>query len=120
MISMRMIKLGILATFLCVLAGCQTQTLYYWGDYEKQTYDYFKDEPISELIDKLEALKEEASSQEKPLPPTFYAHLGLLYEKSGNTNKFKELLLEEKRKFPESAVFFEMFLKERNTNAKNN
>ena len=115
-----MIKLGILATLFTILAGCQTQTLYYWGNYEKQTYDYFKNEPVSELIDKLEALKEEASTKEKPLPPTFYAHLGLLYEKSGNTNKFKELLIEEKRKFPKSAVFFEMFLKERNVNAKNN
>ena len=72
-----------------------------------------------QVIDKLEALKEEASTQEKPLPPTFM-YLGLLYEKTGNTNKFKELLIKEKQKFPESAVFFEMFLKERNVNAKSN
>ena len=115
-----MLKLGILVCFLTILAGCQTQTLYYWGKYDIQTYDYFNNEPVSELIDKLEALKEEASTQEKPLPPTFYAHLGLLYEKTGNTNKFKELLIKEKQKFPESAVFFEMFLKERNVNAKSN
>ena len=115
-----MFRLSFFALLFAILAGCQSQTLYYWGNYEEQTYDYFKDKPISELVEKLEELKEEASAQEKPLPPTFYAHLGLLYEKSGNTNKFKELLIEEKKKFPESAVFFEMFLKERNANVKTN
>ena len=115
-----MFRLSFFALLFAILAGCQSQTLYYWGNYEEQTYNYFKDKPISELIEKLEELKEEASGQEKPLPPTFYAHLGLLYEKSGNTNKFKELLIEEKKKFPESAVFFEMFLKERNVNVKTN
>jgi hypothetical protein len=109
-----MFRLSLLAIIFTILAGCQSQTLYYWGNYEEQTYDYFKNKPISELIDKLEELKEKALAQEKPLPPTFYAHLGLLYEKSGNTSKFKELLIEEKKRFPESAVFFEMFLKERN------
>ena len=39
-----MLKLGILVCFLTILAGCQTQTLYYWGNYEKQTYDYFNNE----------------------------------------------------------------------------
>ena len=115
-----MFKVSIFSLVIIFLTGCQSQSLYYWDDYEKQTYKYFKDEPISELIDSLEIFMQEASKQEKPLPPTFYAHLGLLYEKTGNTGKFKELLLEEQKKFPESAVFFKMFLSEGNTNVKSN
>jgi hypothetical protein len=59
----------------------------------------------------MEKIKSQSQNQEKPLPPTFYAHLGLLYQKVGQTQKFKELLREEKTNYPESAEFADFFLK---------
>ena len=61
---------------LSLLSACSNQSLYYWNGYEDQLYEYHQDKPPSELIDKLEKIKARSQSQEKPLPPSFYAHLG--------------------------------------------
>ena len=104
-------KLIVLIFSFSLLSACSNQSLYYWNGYEDQLYDYHQDKPPSELIDKLEKIKARSQSQEKPLPPSFYAHLGFLYQKAGQTEKFKELAREEKKQYPESTSFMDFLLK---------
>jgi hypothetical protein len=96
---------------LSILAGCAEPTIYYWQGYDDQVYGYFKDKPPSELIVVMEQIKEKSLTQEKPLPPSFYAHLGLLYQKVGQTRKFKALLEDEKAAFPEGSAYANFLLK---------
>jgi len=94
-----------------LLSSCADNSLYYWGGYEDQLYEYHKDNPPSELIETMEEIKVRSEAQEKPLPPSFFAHLGLLYQKSGQTQKFKELLREEKALYPEGTSFVDFLLR---------
>jgi len=93
------------------LSACADNSLYYWSGYEDQLYEYYSGKPPSELIEIMENIKVSSPDQDKPLPPTFYAHLGLLYQKTGQTEKFKELAREEKTKFPEGTSFINYLLK---------
>ena len=106
-----MVRLSALVLLFSLLSACADKSLYYWNGYEDQLYGYYQDRPPSELIEELEKIKTRAQSQQKPLPPTFYAHLGLLYQKTGQTQKFKDLAREENASYPESTVFMEFLLK---------
>lgn len=97
----------------CLASACSDNSIYYWNGYDDQIYEYYKDKPPSELIEAMEAIKTRSEAQEKPLPPTFYAHLGLLYQKVGQTQKFRELALEEKNNYPESTSFINFLLKKK-------
>ena len=94
-----------------LLAGCSDSSLYYGGDYDDQIHAYYENKPPSELIEGMEKIRGRSQDQDKPLPPTFYAHLGLLYQKTGQTQKFKDLVREEKANYPESAAFADFLLK---------
>lgn len=90
-----------------LLAGCATQRppLYHWGHYNDQVYSYFKGEPLEKQIQFLEKDLEEAKYQGEKLPPGFYAHLGLLYEKGGRGEAARAMFELEKQMYPESTVF---------------
>jgi len=94
-----------------LLVGCGDPSIYYWKGYDDQVYQYYQGKPLEEQIQALEEIKVSAAGQDKPLPPTFYAHLGLLYQKAGQTLKFKELMEAEKRAFPESTKYNEFLLR---------
>lgn len=102
---------GLLAA---TLSGCVTrqQPLYYWGNFQDQQYAYFKGERGPEDgIQNLEKVREEAKSRGKLVPPGFQAHLGLLYGQTGRTDLFEQNLLAEKQQFPESSVYVDFLLK---------
>lgn len=107
--------LPVLAIFsTIILAGCvsRPQPLYYWGDYQTQVYGHFKGEKApEEQIQALEAVREQAKSQGKPLPPGFQAHLAMLYGQTGRTERLVEGLEAEKRQYPESSAFVDFLLK---------
>lgn len=97
-----------------LLAGCvsRPQPLYYWGDYQSQVYGHFKGEKgPEEQIAALEAVREQARSQGKALPPGFQAHLAMLYGQTGRSERLVEQLEAEKKQFPESATFMDFLLK---------
>jgi len=107
---------------LCVVAvittsfsvGCATrpQPLYHWGGYQTQIYGHFKgDKSPEEQITELEKEREIARSRGKPLPPGFNAHLGMLYGKTGRSDRLIENLNEEKIQFPESSTFMDFLLR---------
>jgi len=97
-----------------LLAGCanRPQPLYYWGDFQSQQYAYFKGEKGPEDgILSLEKIREEAKSRGKALPPGLQAHLGLLYGQTGRTDMLEQNLLAERQQFPESSVYVNFLLK---------
>ena len=108
-------RLSVLALFSALLfAGCVTrpQPLYYWGDYQAQVYGHFKGEKgPEEQILALEAVREQARSQDKPLPPGFQAHLAMLYGQTGRSDRLVEQLEAEKKQYPESSTFVDFLLK---------
>ncbi len=104
-----------------LLAGCanRAQPLYYWGDFQSQQYSYFKGEKGPEDgIQNLEKIREEAKSRGKALPPGLQAHLGLLYGQTGRTDMLEQNLLAERQQFPESSVYVDFLLKNKQNEPK--
>ncbi|MEQ1664201.1 MAG: DUF4810 domain-containing protein [Bdellovibrionales bacterium] len=96
-------------------AGCATQNeLYYWGEYEDTIYNTYKNPgemPIERQVEILEADFEKAKSKNKPVPPGWHAHLGLLYYDLGKLDQASREFQTEKANFPESNVMVSRFLK---------
>ena len=89
------------------LAGCGTPPLYNWGDFQLMIYKNLKNETGAEP--QISALEKNLSG-DKPVPPGFYAHLGMLYAETGDLARAVECFNEEKTRFPESAVFMDRLL----------
>ncbi|WP_027014688.1 DUF4810 domain-containing protein [Comamonas composti] len=98
-----------------LLAGCASPSpaLYTWGNYQTQLYKHLKDDGSSpeEQLFQLEEMQQKARASGQALPPGYRAHMGLLYAKLGNHQQAALQLSEEKRAFPESAVFMDLLLK---------
>jgi hypothetical protein len=100
---------------LILLSGCASQpkTLYYWGDYQNNVYEYLN-EPgggdTAKQIESLEAGVQKATSLNMALPPGYHAQLGLLYFSQGDIDRAIEQLTLEKTKYPESTTFIDGLL----------
>ncbi|MDR0736842.1 MAG: DUF4810 domain-containing protein [Zoogloeaceae bacterium] len=100
--------------FVLVASGCATgrpEPLYQWGSYETQVYAHLRGESREAQIPELERDLEKARAANKPLPPGFFAHLGLLYLETGNDEKAVDCFETEKQRFPESAAYMDFLLK---------
>lgn len=103
---------GVLA-LVAVLAGCASPNIYSWGRYEDLVCTMYKspDKATPELqIEQMEKDIQRARSENKPLPPGYYAHLGYLFYQIGKTDAARQQLETEKAQFPESAVFMDRLL----------
>ena len=105
----------VLGLMVLVLAGCASPrpSLYYWGSYEGQLYALYSDAGqslITEQIIAMEADYQRASAANKPVPPGFHAHLGLLYFQSGKANQALQSFETEKALYPESATFMDRLI----------
>ena len=106
-------RLAVFAPVL-LLFGCATppEPLYYWGGYEEQVWNHFSDKVgVEEQILAMEESREKARAEGKTLPPGFYAHLGLLYVKSGKMGQVQENFTVEKQHFPESSGYMDFLLR---------
>lgn len=97
------------------LAGCvdKPQTLYYWGDYQGQVYDYLLRPDAGEVTRQVQVLEkgyQKALAGNQPLPPGYHAHLGMLYFARGQVDKAVEQFQLEKTEFPESTVLMDRML----------
>jgi hypothetical protein len=96
---------------LSFLSACSTTpSLYNWGPYEDQTYSFFKNESVEQSIPQLEDHADKVQAKGERLPPGFWAHLGMLYNASGQDDKATEMFLREKSLFPESAQYMDFLL----------
>lgn len=97
-----------------LMSACTTEpkTLYGWGGYQVQLNHYFKaDSAPEQQISVLEADLAKMQSQGQKPPPGYLAHMGFLYASVGNAGKSAEAFNNEKKQFPESAVFMDFMLK---------
>ena len=107
--------IGATALGLALLSGCATppKTLYYWGNYQGEVYEYLKQPgggDIANQIEELELGALQAAATNRALPPGYHAQLGMLYYAQGNIDHAVEQLTLEKTAYPESAVFIDRLL----------
>jgi hypothetical protein len=98
-----------------LLGGCGTavKPLYYWGNYENQLYQTYKNpEKASpaEQVAKLEEDLAKAAAQNLPPNPGLHAQLGFAYYQLGRTDEAQKHFATEKALFPESTVFIDRML----------
>ena len=98
-----------------LVSGCAARTppLYQWGQYQGNLDSYFRADSVGldSQIQLVEQDLQKIKMINSAVPPGYTAHLGLLYAQQGRIDKFAELLLEEKRRFPEAEVFVDFLLR---------
>lgn len=111
-------RLILLAGVFMVFTGCATQR-YYWGDYEKSLYKYYKNPgDLDSLTEKLADTIERGERKNK-VPPGIYAEYGyvLLVQR-----KAKEAIIyfdKEKENWPESTHLMNIMNRTANSGQKN-
>lgn len=108
--------------FLCLsiatlMSACATSTsnkpLYHWDNtYSKSVYNHLnKNSDANKEIAQMEKAAQKAYEKQQKVPPGFYAHLGLLYNDIGNTEKMQENFKKEVELYEESKTYIEFLLK---------
>lgn len=94
------------------LSGCASapKTMYGWDGYQPQVYQHFKGESPDQQIAAMEKALETMSAKGQSAPPGFHAHLGMLYSISGKPDQVVAQFEDEKKLFPESAVYMDFLL----------
>lgn len=109
------VRVAALALGALVLSGCQTRqlTLYHWGAYEASLYQQLsapgKGTP-EQIALALEADIQKAAAANRPVHPGLHAQLGHLYFQTGRHDLARREFENEKRLFPESAIFMDRML----------
>lgn len=98
-----------------VLGGCASKqpTLYQWEGYQNNVDAYFRTDKLSSVA-QTQLMEEDLQKIRMgggAVPPGYYAHLGLLYGKQGNLDKFAEQMYAEKKQYPESVAFMDFLLR---------
>lgn len=97
------------------LVGCGggNPSLYRWGEFPQQTYNYMsgkeKTSPL-EQITRLEKDVEISKAENRAVPPGLYAHLGLLNLDIQNSQRAAMYFELEKQVYPESTVLMNRLL----------
>jgi hypothetical protein len=94
------------------LSGCaQPKTLYQWGSYQPEVYEYFKGESKEAQVAKLEGDLQKIRSTNGNPPPGYHAQLGMLYGSLGKDDQMVQEFRTEKTLFPESATYMDFLLR---------
>ena len=89
----------LLLAAMVVLAGCQTTDMYYWGSYENNLFQSFKNDGSmtpEEEIDNLQNDIDRAINKDLAIAPGIYLQLGHLYYKVGDYNSARASFEAEK------------------------
>ena len=97
------------------ISACATphRPIYQWAGYQPSLYQYLKGNGIDPgaNIEQLEAQIQKNTVAGEATPPGMHGHLALLYSKMGDDVSARRHLEAERNKFPESAAFIELLLK---------
>lgn len=102
---------------LLLLGGCASKNtpppLYGWEGYEKNIDSYFRPDrqSLNAQAQLMEADMQKIRAANQAMPPGFQAHLGLLYGKQGDMQRFEQHLQAEKQQFPEGGGFIDFLLR---------
>jgi hypothetical protein len=118
--SSKSVSLRLVATSVVVglcATGCvqQPKTLYQWGSYQPEVYEYFKGESKEAQVIKLEEDLQKIRASNATPPPGYHAQLGMLYGSLGKDDQMVQQLRTEKALFPESATYMDFLLKNTQT-----
>lgn len=94
------------------MTGCTTD-FYHWGRYEYALYNAYahpEEWDRIRLIDLMEEDREKARTTDRPLPPGWHGHMGLLYYDDGQLDRALAEFQAEQQQFPESAPFMNHLL----------
>jgi hypothetical protein len=106
------LRLMALAAASLWLSGCaQPKTLYQWGSYQPEVYEYFKGESKEAQVAKLEEDLQKIRSTNGNPPPGYHAQLGMLYGSLGKDDQMVQEFRTEKALFPESATYMDFLLR---------
>ncbi len=87
------------------MAGCASNRLYQWGDYEDNLYASYKDATKAEALRlKLEAHIQAMEKGGQKVAPGLYAEVGTLYLQAGQRKAALGWYQRERAAWPESAV----------------
>ena len=94
------------------LTGCASapKTIYGWEGYQPQVYQHLKGESPDQQIAAMELALQNISAKGQTAPPGFHAHLGMLYSIAGKPDQVVAQFEDEKKLFPESAVYMDFLL----------
>lgn len=106
-------KYSIIAFSLSMVACASQPSMYQWGSYQAQTYEYLKGGGKSpeEQIAILEKDLQQIAAHNGAAPPGLHAHLGLLYIQTGNSDALARELQTEKQLFPESTAYMDFLMR---------
>ena len=105
------------AAFASLLAACtapDASGLYRWGGYEDSAAIVMRDSAAQHLSDEIRRISgdiEKAQVEGRRVPPGLHAHLGYLYDLSGNPESAALEFEQEKALYPESAKFMDGLLR---------
>jgi hypothetical protein len=104
----------LVGTLLTGCAATQSPSLYQWGAYQPQVYEYFKGQtgPAAQ-IDALEQSLQQIRAKGSMPPPGFHAQLGMLYASVGKTGQAMQEFEAEKALFPESSAYMDFLMKKK-------
>ena len=96
-----------------VVCGGGATSLYRWGEFPQQTYNYMSERskvsPL-EQIARLEKDIEKSKAENRAVPPGLYGHLGLLNLDIQNSQRAAMYFQLEKQVYPESTVLMNRLL----------
>jgi hypothetical protein len=103
-------KWPLLVAFLMVSGCASNSQLYNWGSYESQVYARFTSasDPAQQIAELEKTLA--SAKTDRPVPPGFHAHLGLLYGEAGRSDDMIQHFTIEKTLYPEAAPFMDFLL----------
>lgn len=97
------------------LSGCTTsQSLFYWGEYEKMLGDYYAKPGTMTAAEQVRLLQNtvySATRANKPVGPGIYAHLGVAYADLGQQADAEAAFASEVALYPESKAWIEGMVK---------
>lgn len=98
-----------------VLVGCGggATSLYRWGEFPQQTYNYMSEKSKTSPLEQIAHLEkdlEKSKAENRAVPPGLYAHLGLLNLDIQNAQQAAMYFQLEKQVYPESTVLMNRLL----------
>jgi hypothetical protein len=107
-------SLYIMVLAFLLLGGCTQghKPLYTWGQYQPSLYAYYQKDTstVQEQIIALKETLERSQAENRPVPPGFHAHLGLLHATLGAGDLARQEFITEKTLFPESEQYMDFLL----------
>jgi len=113
---MKKLYIGLILLSALLMASCgpSQKTLYNWGSYQQESYDYVKnstDSSLDDLLKSYEGILNKQGGTRKTIPPGICADYGYLLVKRGRKAEGIAMMKKEVALYPESATFMSRIIK---------